>query len=272
MLAARRFRFLLGLFASTVLSLPLRAQSPYMEFHGVPASGIGGTSAAFSAARPYASASPSAAAYLGCCAGFFFPSSFSPMVPYPSFGSEHRTHHRHHRDRDGAGVVAEPVYIPYAVPYAIDAEDDAADDEDAPGVVAGEPTKTGRSYAYEQPKAGHRPVTANGLPEGVAGRAVDADTGYDDATGSAADAAPEMRPDPPEPVVAQPTTVLIFKDGHRAEVGNYAIVGDTLFDFSGDRAHKIMIADLDLAATQKANDAAGVEFRLPAGEVKTGAN
>jgi hypothetical protein len=46
-------------------------------------------------------------------------------------------------------------------------------------------------------------------------------------------------------------------------VVNYAIVGDTLFDFSGDRAHKIAITDLDLAATQKANDAAGVEFKLP---------
>jgi hypothetical protein len=64
-------------------------------------------------------------------------------------------------------------------------------------------------------------------------------------------------------VVAQPTTVLIFKDGHRSEVVNYAIVGDTLFDFSGDRTHKIPIADLDVAATQKVNDASGVEFNLP---------
>ena len=130
MLAARRFRFLLVLFTlTTVLSLPLLAQSPYMEFHGVPASGIGGTRAAFSAVRPNASANPYAgAAYLGCCASFFFPSSFSPMVPYPSFGTKPETHHHHHhRGRDIAGVVAEPVYIPYAVPYAVDPEDDAAE-------------------------------------------------------------------------------------------------------------------------------------------------
>ena len=69
--------------------------------------------------------------------------------------------------------------------------------------------------------------------------------------------------DPPEPVVTQPTTMLIFKDGHRSEVVNYAIVGDTLFDFSGDRTHKILISDLDIPATQKANDASGVEFKLP---------
>jgi len=59
--------------------------------------------------------------------------------------------------------------------------------------------------------------------------------------------------------------------------GNYAIVGDTLFDFSGDRTHKILLADLDIPATQKANDASGVEFKLPpegdaTGAVKSGAN
>lgn len=264
MLAARQFRFLLRLFGLTTvlsLSLPLLAQSPYIEFHGVPASGIGGTSAAFSAVRPSASAN----AY-GCCANFFFPSSFSPMVPYPSFGTEQHTHRHHHRrDRDRAGVVVEPVYIPYAVPYAVSAEDDAADDEDDAGPAAGEPGRTGRSNA-PGPKAGRRQVTANGMPE-MAGRTAggnaEADSSYDAGADSAADAAPETRAEPPVPVVAQPTTVLVFKDGHRAEVVNYAIVGDTLFDFSGDRAHKIPIADLDLAATQKANDAVGVEFKLP---------
>jgi hypothetical protein len=65
--------------------------------------------------------------------------------------------------------------------------------------------------------------------------------------------------------VAQPTTVLVFKDGHRSEVVNYAIVGDTLFDFAEDRARKILLADLDLAATREANDDRGVEFKLPPG-------
>ena len=86
---------------------------------------------------------------------------------------------------------------------------------------------------------------------------------------SASDAGVEPAAVPPEPVVAQPTTVLVFKDGHRSEIVNYAIVGGTLFDFSGDRARKIQIADLDLATTQKVNDAAGVEFKLPP---PTGAN
>jgi len=58
--------------------------------------------------------------------------------------------------------------------------------------------------------------------------------------------------------------VLVFKDGHHSDVFNYAIVGDTLFDFSGGRSRKILLADLDLPATQKANDDRGVDFEIPA--------
>jgi hypothetical protein len=44
---------------------------------------------------------------------------------------------------------------------------------------------------------------------------------------------------------------------------NYAIVGDTLFDFAAGRTHKILLADLDLKATRKANDDRGVDFQVP---------
>ena len=66
-----------------------------------------------------------------------------------------------------------------------------------------------------------------------------------------------------EPVSAQPSTVLVFKDGHQSDVLNYAIVGDTLFDFAEGRTRKILLADLDLKATQKANDDRGVDFQIP---------
>jgi hypothetical protein len=64
-------------------------------------------------------------------------------------------------------------------------------------------------------------------------------------------------------VVAQPSTVLIFRDGHRSEILNYAVVGDTLFDLGADRTHRILLADLDLPATRKANDDRGVDFQVP---------
>jgi len=63
--------------------------------------------------------------------------------------------------------------------------------------------------------------------------------------------------------VPQPSTVLVFRDGHQAELQNYAIVGDTIFDLTENRSHRIQIADLDLTATRKANDARGVDFQVP---------
>ena len=68
----------------------------------------------------------------------------------------------------------------------------------------------------------------------------------------------------PEPVVSQPSTVLVFKDGHQQEISNYAIVGSTLYDLSDGRSKKVQLADLDLSATVKQNDDRGVEFQLPA--------
>jgi hypothetical protein len=70
---------------------------------------------------------------------------------------------------------------------------------------------------------------------------------------------------PPAPVANQPTTLLIFKDGHKQEVSNYAIVGSTLYDLSDGRTRKVQLAELDLLATVKENDQRGVEFELPAG-------
>jgi hypothetical protein len=61
----------------------------------------------------------------------------------------------------------------------------------------------------------------------------------------------------------QVQTSLVFKDGHDIEVGNYAIVGDTLFDLAPGHARRVAIADLDLDATRKRNDDRGVMFELP---------
>jgi hypothetical protein len=60
-----------------------------------------------------------------------------------------------------------------------------------------------------------------------------------------------------------PPTVLVFRDQHKQEVQNYAIVGQTLWNFSAQRTEKIPLSNLDLPATTKANDDRGVDFRLP---------
>jgi hypothetical protein len=63
-----------------------------------------------------------------------------------------------------------------------------------------------------------------------------------------------------------PDTMLVFRDQHKQEVRNYAIVGQTLWNFSAQRTEKIPLSDLDLPATTKANEERGVTFRVPAGD------
>lgn len=80
------------------------------------------------------------------------------------------------------------------------------------------------------------------------------------------------RSDPaPRPVTREaddgpvlPDTVLVFRDQHKQDVRNYAIVGQTLWNFSQQRTEKIPLSDLDLPATAKANDERGLTFRVPA--------
>jgi hypothetical protein len=70
---------------------------------------------------------------------------------------------------------------------------------------------------------------------------------------------PATRPRPEPPA---PPTVLIYRDGHQAEVHNYAVVGQVLWIFSEERARKVPLADLDLDATRQANEERGVEFAV----------
>ena len=79
--------------------------------------------------------------------------------------------------------------------------------------------------------------------------------------GSASSAAQE--PDPKPEVDNTPATVFIFKDGHQIETRNYAIVGQTLYDFSTSTLKKVPLGDLDTTATAKANDDRGTPVKLP---------
>src|SRR6266568_486904 len=59
------------------------------------------------------------------------------------------------------------------------------------------------------------------------------------------------------------TTILVFRDGRRSEIQNYAIVGQTLWMLTEQRARKMSMSDLDVEATRKLNADRGVEFRTP---------
>jgi hypothetical protein len=63
-----------------------------------------------------------------------------------------------------------------------------------------------------------------------------------------------------EPVMRP--TVLVFRDQHKQEVENYAIVGQMLWAFSPQH-QRIPLSELDLPATQRANEERGVDFNVP---------
>ena len=68
----------------------------------------------------------------------------------------------------------------------------------------------------------------------------------------------------PQGPAIMPNTVLVFRDRHKEEISNYAIVGQTVYNFTPQRTERIPLTQLDLAATTKANQDVGVTFRLPA--------
>lgn len=149
----------------------------------------------------------------------------------------------HHREHNFFPIgISMPAYIPYAVPYI---QDSYSDDEPLDADYNRE--RVVRVILDRGPESRDL-LSRRDLNRPPAPKA----------------AAPVDEAAPAEPVASQPSTVLIFKDGHKADVGNYAIVGDTLFDLADGRTRKILLADLDLPATRKANDDRGVDFQVPA--------
>jgi hypothetical protein len=60
-----------------------------------------------------------------------------------------------------------------------------------------------------------------------------------------------------------PAPVLVLRSGEQFELTDYAITTDALYDLRGGRTKKIELADINLPATEKANEARGVQFALP---------
>jgi len=73
-----------------------------------------------------------------------------------------------------------------------------------------------------------------------------------------------------EPPTELPPAVLVFRDGHKEEIGNYMIMDATIYttaDYwsSGSWTRKVQIVDLDVPATMKLNQERGAKFSLPSG-------
>ena len=182
-----------------------------------------------------------------------FTPGFNPAFPNsrPFFGLHPPPvvdgHHHHHHPDDAVvplgGVYAvpyyayDPGYMPYYAYQGNEAQNDTSEDP-----YDGGPTvfdRRGRGTPA-------RPPTADS---------------YDAAVRSA----PPPAASETDPPVSQPATVLVFKDGRRLEIENYAIVGNTLYDLSDGARRKIPLTDLDLGATTKQNDDRGIDFQVPSG-------
>jgi hypothetical protein len=68
---------------------------------------------------------------------------------------------------------------------------------------------------------------------------------------------------PASPEQSGPTTLVIFHNGTRKEIQNYAITGQEFIDLSDGRMRRYPLADVDVQATIKENNQRGVDFRLP---------
>ena len=161
----------------------------------------------------------------------------SRVTPYTSSRAPRNPDAQHRRRHSGE-------YAPYLyavpVPYAVDngAAEDYADGGD------NDPNYQGGPTVFDRRGAGSRSYVPPGSEDSPASSAL-----------------ANENPSDPEP--AQDPTLLVFKDGHKLEVGNYAIVGSTLFDLTVGHSRKVALTDLDLEATRKQNEDRGVIFQLP---------
>ena len=140
------------------------------------------------------------------------------------------------RRHDGNHIA--PLYYAVPVPYAVD--DSAVNDGDA----ADDGDQQGGPTVFDRRGLGERSYVP---PVGEVPR-------------PHADASDGEKTDP-EPVA--PATVLVFNDGRKLEVQNYAIIGPTLFDLTPGHPRRLALAELNLGATRDANESQGVSFQWP---------
>jgi hypothetical protein len=173
----------------------------------------------------------------------------SPGKTPPHTGGSHGNDgHSHHTTANTRPYYYYPYLYAVPAPYTADVLDNGASDDNDPNYQGG-PTVFDRRgagpYSYIPP--GYESPA-----DSTAGEARPEDV-------SPAKHNSESSPEPTMLVL----TILVFKDGHQLEIGNYAIVSQTLYDLTPGHPRKIALADLDLAATQKQNDDRGITFDLP---------
>jgi hypothetical protein len=165
--------------------------------------------------------------------------------------------------RPGQGFFPGSAYAPYFYSdLGFDSAEEPLAESPSPQIV---PEQSYRAAASpRQPKPVEGPVllelqgdhwvriTSNKPPEIV---------------GQSYQTASEQASNPP---AAAPSAVLVFRDGHKEEIGKYCIMGATIristdYWSTGSWTQTVQIPDLDVPATLKLNQERGSKFRLPSG-------
>jgi len=193
---------------------------------------------------------------LGCPTGFATPGFATPANgnnfnwPRGSFGG------RHGRNQ---GFI--PVYVPYSYPYGTYAVYDPQVQQ--PGQQPGQPVQVD---IHIDDRRSEDDDYRDRHDDGAFRRERERERDERETNGErnrrpeASQVEPARAPEPPQEIIP---AVLIFNDGQKREVRNYAIVGKVLYDLETMASRKIQLADVDLPATVKANEERGVDFTLP---------
>jgi hypothetical protein len=163
--------------------------------------------------------------------------------PFPNGNSRFR--HHHYPRTLGYMYPYAPYYYGAYAPYALDYD---YDDSPYTGYIAGTfNSNSGYAYPpqylpspnYYSPNSSPPPVSSTPEPQSY-----------------------QQKPNSHAGDEPSELTVLVFRDGHRQEVANYAIMGPTLFVLSGSRS-RIPVAELDIPATERENQSRGLDFHVP---------
>lgn len=190
----------------------------------------------------------------------FFSNVFDP---FNSFGFGF--HGKRFIGHGGAGLgfsSVVPVFVPVYSPVPVMTVPVAVDEAGRPvQTTSGDISSEGEMPAYTVFE--RRPRSAYDVRRAPEPRTADDYAARDRGGAPDAAAAEPAASTPPNEVAAQPPTVLVFRDGHRVEVTNYAIQGGTLFNLSDAGPRRVALTDLDVNATVKANDERGIDFAVP---------
>lgn len=196
---------------------------------------------------------PHAAGYTG-----IRPGAYSNTGQYYYGGSANRNYDQR-RDR-GRGYLPYSYYSAPFLPFFDYGDYDSGPPQD---------DSAAQSAAVQAQNAA---VSANMLGDQVQRLSAEVESLRNQPPQPAAPVAPQTPDAPPVPQSAQeqappsePPITVVLKSGRKLQVNNYAVMGQTFWDFSSQPAHRIPVEKINVPASVNASSANGAEFPpLPA--------